>query len=269
MRQIKDKKIDLSVNDRNSLGSFSKYSAQNHFLPIEEKTLKRESDITNMQKRTRLAVETTRQYGSMGRVADQYTGRLVTASDPTNDQLESSLESRLLIQEVPEELCHDKLFNLCSLYGNINEIWVHADLRLALVFYECPSQVQTACGSLNGLTISECQLKAKRASDDEAMSEMVFDGDQVDFRNNPNQRFKIPGSKNHNNVNPPSTTIHLSNLPENYDLNKLHELFLSVARAQNISYFSGSKTMALANFDTVSEASEVLATFHNYNILGR
>ena len=166
-------------------------------------------------------------------------------------------------------MTHDMLFNLCSLYGNIDEIWIHSDLRLALVCYECNSQVETACNSLNGLVICQSQLKTKRASDEAALSDMVMDGEEVDYRQNPNQRFKIPGSKNHNNVNPPSTTIHLSNLPENYDLNKLQDIFSTVSKAQNISYFSGSKTMALANFDSVSEASQVLAMYHNFNILGR
>lgn len=268
-RPTKDKHIDISVAERNSMGSFPKYSGQNHFLPVEEKFLRRESDITYMQKKPRMVPESDRQYGSLGRVAIKYNSRLSTSADSENRDEESALESKLLIHEVAEDLTHDMLFNLCSLYGNINEIWIHTDMRLALVCYESGYQVQTACGSLNGLTICGSQLKAKRACDEGALSEMVMDGEKVDYRQNPNQRFKIPGSKNHNNVNPPSTTIHLSNLPENYDLHKLHELFSSISKAQNISYFSGSKTMALANFDSVADASQVLATYHNFNILGR
>jgi len=175
----------------------------------------------------------------------------------------------LLIQEIPDNATHDMIFNLCSLYGNVHSIWVHSDLKLALVCYECASQVQVASQSLNGLSLFGSLLKVRLASEDSALSEMALDGEEKDFRLNPNQRFKIPGSKNYNNVNPPSTTVHLSNLPENYELSKVAELFRPVARPQNVSYFSGSKTMALANFDSVAEASQVLVTFHNHNINGR
>jgi polypyrimidine tract-binding protein 1 len=34
-----------------------------------------------------------------------------------------------------------------------------------------------------------------------------------DFTNSPLHRFKKPGSKNYNNIFPPGTVLHLSNIP--------------------------------------------------------
>ena len=37
-----------------------------------------------------------------------------------------------------------------------------------------------------------------------------------DFTNSPLHRFKKPGSKNYNNIFPPGTVLHLSNIPYAY-----------------------------------------------------
>lgn len=267
IKAVRDSQKDLQMGGRTSFGSFSKFSANK--IEGEDKSIKRESDTTYIQKKISPGIDNHRLYGSLGRAAMKFSSRLSTSAGSENKEDVCGLESKLLIQEVPHSILQDMLFNLCSLYGNIHEIWLHAELKHALVCYENSEQVSMAQANLNGLVIFEHQLKTKLASDEAALSDMVMDGEEVDFRQNHNQRFKIPGSKNHNNVNPPSTTIHLSNLPDSYDLGRINDMFSGVAMAQNISYFSGSKTMALANFDSISQAAEVLLTFHNFNLLGR
>lgn len=273
---MKEKNHNLSIGDnRNSVGSSSnKFGLNTNNNPSknirDEKMIKRESDTTMMQKPQRITSEKPRLYDSVGRPGiTKFSSRFSTSAGSENRDDDQSFERMILMKEIPDEVTHDMLFNLCSLYGNIYNVWVHSDLKLALVCFECSSQTAVARQHLNGLVLFGNEIKIRMAVDDAAISEMVFDGEEKDFRNNPNQRFKIPGSKNYNNVNPPSTTIHLSNLPENYDLFKLADLFSCVAIAQNVSYFSGSNTMALANFDTVADATQVLVTFHNYNIHGR
>lgn len=70
-------------------------------------------------------------------------------------------------------------------------------------------------------------------------------------------------------MNPPSSTLHLSNLPENYDLKELKQLFETVATPLGITHFNDSSSMALACFDSVDAGIRIITTFHNYNILGR
>jgi RNA recognition motif-containing protein len=83
------------------------------------------------------------------------------------------------------------------------------------------------------------------------------------------QRFKIPNSKNFKNMNPPSTTIHISNLPESYDLNEIKKLFGTVSMPLGITRFNESTTMALACLDNIDSAIRVITTFHNHPIMGR
>jgi len=90
-----------------------------------------------------------------------------------------------------------------------------------------------------------------------------------DYSGFKDQRFKIPGSKNFKNMNPPSSTVHLSNLPENYDLNELKKLFGAVSMPLGITHFNDSTSMALACFESIDAGIRIITTFHNYNILGR
>lgn len=260
-----------SLMDRYSYGSFGARYSPGHLLPSDEKTIKRESDTTMMPRRSPQASEYTRLYESVGRqgIKNQYSSRFSTSAGSENRDEDQSYDKMLLIQEIPDECTHDMVFNLCSLYGNVLEIWLHEDFKLAVVLYESSDQVYTSQRCLDRLQLFETTLKVKIASEESTLTGMAQDGDSKDFRTNPNQRFKIPGSKNYNNMNPPSTTIHLSNLPELYDLSKLRDMFAPIAVPQNISYFSGSKTMALGNFDSVADATQVLVKFHNYNINGR
>jgi RNA recognition motif-containing protein len=70
-------------------------------------------------------------------------------------------------------------------------------------------------------------------------------------------------------MNPPSTTIHISNLPESYDLNEIKKLFGTVSMPLGITRFNESTTMALACLDNIDSAIRVITTFHNYPIMGR
>lgn len=46
-----------------------------------------------------------------------------------------------------------------------------------------------------------------------------------DYSNSPLHRFKKPGSKNYQNIYPPSSTLHLSNIPSTVDEDQIQEAF--------------------------------------------
>lgn len=266
---------NYSVDERNSFGSLQKlpYYPGSARSQKASTGIKRESDPLNLKKNGQRFQGDShkRMTESLGRAqySNRFGSRFSTRAGSESREEDKNFDRMILIQEVPEAITHDMIFNLCSLYGNIDQIWLHEEMMTSLVCYETAGQVDFACTSLNGLAFFDSQIKVKPASKETPISEMAMDGDEIDYKSNSNQRFKIPGSKNYNNMNPPSTTIHLSNLPENYDLSKIVELFEGVARPEQVTYFSGSKTMALANFETIAQATQVLVTFHNHNILSR
>lgn len=91
-----------------------------------------------------------------------------------------------------------------------------------------------------------------------------------DFSHSKEHRYKIAGSRNFQNIAPPSKVLHLSNLPKEIDEIKLQHLLSSVAEFQKIKFFEvNTKMMAHAEFDSISTAIEVIIAFHNHNIDGR
>lgn len=130
---------------------------------------------------------------------------------------------------------------------------------------------------LNGCSIQGHQIKVntsksqyiimpKKGANIETEESMLAQ----DFSHSKEHRYKIAGSRNFQNIAPPSKVLHLSNLPKEIDEEKLQELFEPVAIFEKIKFFEvGGKTMAHAEFDTISTAIEVIIAFHNFNIEGR
>lgn len=159
------------------------------------------------------------------------------------------------------------LFNLFSLYGNIEKIDKNPKLGAASVIYQSFHQMRMALKNLSNLTLFGLPLMIEILdTDNNILQYGSLSKNYVGFKD---QRFKIPGSKNFKNMNAASPTLHLSNLPENYDLEKIKKIFSSVAHPLAITHFNESSSMALVCFDSIDSAIRIITTFHNYNILGR
>ena len=78
-------------------------------------------------------------------------------------------------------------------------------------------------------------------------------------------RFKKPGSKNYQNIYPPSATLHLSNLPsqvEEEDLRKVFQAF----KLEGFKFLPLDRKMALVQLPTVDEAITALVRLQNTKI---
>uniref|UniRef100_A0A671NLC7 Polypyrimidine tract-binding protein 1 n=1 Tax=Sinocyclocheilus anshuiensis TaxID=1608454 RepID=A0A671NLC7_9TELE len=88
-----------------------------------------------------------------------------------------------------------------------------------------------------------------------------------DYSNSPLHRFKKPGSKNYSNIFPPSSTLHLSNIPPSVVEDDLKMLFASNgALVKNFKFFQKDRKMALIQMGSVEEAIESLIQFHNHDL---
>ncbi len=90
-----------------------------------------------------------------------------------------------------------------------------------------------------------------------------------DFTESKDQRFKIVGSKNFQNIVEPSKFLHLSNISESIDGNYICQLFKPIAEVKSFEYFIGNKKMAVTQFETLNDAVSVLMNYHNHDINGR
>ena len=90
-----------------------------------------------------------------------------------------------------------------------------------------------------------------------------------DFANSTLHRFKKPGSKNYSNIFPPSTTLHLSNIPSTVSEEELLEVFRREVRPEAVTafkFFPKDRKMALISFATLDDSVMALVRLHNYQL---
>ncbi|CAI2363175.1 unnamed protein product [Moneuplotes crassus] len=188
-------------------------------------------------------------------------------------------ESNILIASgFPLDVTPYKIFRLFSLYGNVTRIKIMFKKRdTALIqFMDC-YQAKLAKLYLNGCQFGGKVIKVnaskssfiimpKKGTKMESEERMLAQ----DFSRSKEHRYKIAGSRNFQNIAPPSKVLHLSNLPKEIDEVRLQSVFSTVSNFEKIKFFDvAEKIMAHAEFDSISTAIEVIIAFHNYNIDGR
>lgn len=191
----------------------------------------------------------------------------------------SKKENSILIASgFPEDVTPYKIFRLFSLYGNVTKIKIMFKKRdTALIQYMDSYQAKLAKLYLNGCHFGDSYIKVNTSKSQYIIMPKkgaTTDSEEYmlaqDFSHSKEHRYKIAGSRNFQNIAPPSKVLHLSNLPKEITDEKLQELFSNVAPFEKIKFFEvGGKMMAHAEFDTISTAIEIIIGFHNYNIDGR
>lgn len=88
-----------------------------------------------------------------------------------------------------------------------------------------------------------------------------------DYTSSNLHRFKKPGSKNYSNIYPPSSTLHLSNIPSSVEEQDLKQAFeregLNVVA---FKFFPKDRKMALVQLASVDDAVIALVKLHNYQL---
>ena len=88
-----------------------------------------------------------------------------------------------------------------------------------------------------------------------------------DYGNSNLHRFKKPGSKNYSNIYPPSSTLHLSNIPSTIEEADLRTAFMNIGlNVQAFKFFPKDRKMALVQLTNVDEAIKALVNLHNYQL---
>jgi polypyrimidine tract-binding protein 1 len=88
-----------------------------------------------------------------------------------------------------------------------------------------------------------------------------------DYTSSNLHRFKKPGSKNYSNIYPPSSTLHLSNIPSSVEEPDLKQAFLTEGlNVVAFKFFPKDRKMALVQLATVDDAILALVKLHNYQL---
>ncbi|CAG5895729.1 polypyrimidine tract-binding protein 2-like isoform 2-T2 [Menidia menidia] len=177
----------------------------------------------------------------------------------------------LLVSNLNEEMVTPQsLFTLFGVYGDVQRVKILYNKKdSALIQMSDSNQAQLAMSHLNGqkmygkiirVTLSKHQTVAlpRDGLDDQGLTK--------DYASSSLHRFKKPGSKNFQNIFPPSATLHLSNIPQDVTEDDLRLLFSNTGGTVKAFKFFQDRKMALIQMSTVEEAIQALIDLHNYNM---
>ncbi|XP_068191866.1 polypyrimidine tract-binding protein 3-like [Antennarius striatus] len=185
-----------------------------------------------------------------------------------------AVHSVLLVSNLnPESISPHCLFILFGVYGDVQRVKILFNKKEnALVQMSDATQAQLAMSHLNGqrlhgnvmrVMLSKhpvVQLPRGRAGQEEQALTRDFSGSSL-------HRFKKPGSKNFNNIFPPSATLHLSNIPSSASEEDLKDLFSSSGfTVVAFKFFQKDRKMALMQLASVEEAIEALIALHDHQL---
>uniref|UniRef100_A0A8C7GVT9 Polypyrimidine tract-binding protein 1 n=1 Tax=Oncorhynchus kisutch TaxID=8019 RepID=A0A8C7GVT9_ONCKI len=197
----------------------------------------------------------------------------------------------------PESVTPNCLFILFGVYGDVMRVKILFNKKdNALVQMADGTQAQLAMSHLNGVRLHGRSLRVSMSKHTTVQLPREGHEDQgltKDYATSPLHRFKKPGSKNYNNIYPPSGTLHLSNIPYVHThttsplslsvlLLSPNAFFLSSpavgeedlkalfsssgASVTAFKFFQKDRKMALIQMSSVEEAVESLIEFHNHDL---
>ncbi|KAG9350787.1 hypothetical protein JZ751_024676 [Albula glossodonta] len=158
-----------------------------------------------------------------------------------------------------------------GVYGDVMRVKILFNKKEnALVQMSDATQAQLAMSHLNGQKLHGKAIRVTLSKHTNVQLPREGQEDQgltKDFSNSPLHRFKKPGSKNYQNIFPPSATLHLSNIPPSVVEDDLKMLFASSgALVKAFKFFQKDRKMALIQMGSVEEAIQSLIEFHNHDL---
>ncbi|KAM6227030.1 polypyrimidine tract-binding protein 3 isoform 1-T4 [Spheniscus humboldti] len=180
--------------------------------------------------------------------------------------------SVLLVSNLnPEAITPHGLFILFGVYGDVHRVKIMFKKKEnALVQMADAMQAQLAISHLNGQRLYGRVLRATLSKHQTVQLPREGQDDQgltKDYSNSPLHRFKKPGSKNFQNIFPPSATLHLSNIPSSVTVDDLKNLFASTgSTVKAFRFFQKDCKMAFIQLGSVEEALHALIELHNHDL---
>ncbi|BFZ16548.1 hypothetical protein BsWGS_19594 [Bradybaena similaris] len=179
--------------------------------------------------------------------------------------------SVILVSNLDEEKATpDALFTLFGVYGDVQRVKVLFNKKdNALIQMADPHQAQLAITYLDKVRVWGRQIRVAQSK--HQVVQMPKDGQSdagltKEYVNSPLHRFKRPGSKNCQNIFPPSQVLHLSNILAHVTEENLRTWFSKSGTVKAFKFFPKDRKMALIQMSTMEEAIHALIDMHNYQM---
>ena len=174
----------------------------------------------------------------------------------------------LKVSNLYPDVKHKILFNLFSLYGNIEKISLDSQTRKAVIFYPTEFEQMTAHHCLANLSLFGQQMTIEVTKITKKEQRSLNFPNVVSYKKTNDTKALTPLSKLRV-INKPLNVLYVFNLSVNVSLDMIKVLFNAYSPVLNIYYSNESKNSALVFFQTVEEAAKVLCLFKNTNLVDK
>uniref|UniRef100_A0A3B4G4K6 Polypyrimidine tract-binding protein 2-like n=1 Tax=Pundamilia nyererei TaxID=303518 RepID=A0A3B4G4K6_9CICH len=152
-----------------------------------------------------------------------------------------------------------------NLNEEVHKPWVYGDVQRVKILYNKKDSALIQLSDGNQAQLGQ----ATHLSGTRVFVKMwIFCFQYTDFSGSPLHRFKKPGSKNFQNIFPPSATLHLSNIRDGVGEDDLRLLFSNSGGTVKAFKFFQDRKMALIQMSSVEEGIQALMDLHNYDMGG-
>lgn len=178
----------------------------------------------------------------------------------------------LLVSNLNEEMVTpDALFTLFGVYGDVQRVKILYNKKdSALIQMAEPHQAHLALTHMDKLRVFGKQIKvvlSKHQTVQLPKEGQPDAGLTKDYTSSPLHRFKKPGSKNYQNIYPPSSTLHLSNIPATVSEEEIKDAFTkNNFNVKAFKFFPKDRKMALIQLPNMDDAVAALIKMHNYQL---
>ncbi|XP_031351463.1 polypyrimidine tract-binding protein 1 isoform X1 [Photinus pyralis] len=183
-----------------------------------------------------------------------------------------ALATVLLVSNLNEEMVTpDALFTLFGVYGDVQRVKILYNKKdSALVQLAEPHQAHLAITHMDKLRVFGKNIRVMLSKHQTVQLPKEGQPDAgltKDYSQSPLHRFKKPGSKNYQNIYPPSSTLHLSNIPATINEDDIKDAFAKNGfNVKAFKFFPKDRKMALIQLPSMDEAVAALIKMHNFQL---
>merc|ERR1719495_3153277 len=178
----------------------------------------------------------------------------------------------LLESNIPDQIAKvENIFNMIGMYGDVVAVKILRNKRdCCLVQLAKPHQAQQVRHFLDQAKVGGKKLCISNSRVENLLNKRIAEDDeqlQMTFENSRNHRYRNHqmAAKLTRNLGPPSSTLHVANLPEELTHNDVKDMFIERGFTVKESKECGaSGTMALLTMASPDEALMALAVMHNH-----
>jgi len=177
----------------------------------------------------------------------------------------------LLVSNIPDQVANcDSIFNMLGAYGDVVCVKILRNKRdCALVQMAKPHHAQQVRNYLDQAKIGGNKLCVSNSRVDNLLNKKLMEdeGLQADYSNSRQHRFRNhqQAAKISRNLGPPTSVLHIANVPEGYTHVEIKEMFIergfTVKESRDCD---GKANMCYLHMPNPDEALGALAAMHNH-----